>query len=200
MKVPPPDLARRLVEQSERILGDDPPPRLEDVARMVGVSRASLYYYFAGRDDLVALVLTAHARAGAEFALARDDATAPPVVRLRAVLLAMVEYLGERPAICAGMLAAAGGGPRLAEALAVNDRWVAAPLRALVSDGVARGAFDVGTPDDPTAVTDVVNGMLGALLFAVLGRTSVGGHGVDDGFRQRLVEQVLTGIAGTPDR
>ena len=43
MKTPPPDLAERLLDVSEQILRSDPAPRLEDVARMVGASRAALY-------------------------------------------------------------------------------------------------------------------------------------------------------------
>jgi len=94
MKVPPPDLARRLLDASEGILTGDPAPRLEDVARMVGASRASLYYYFAGRDDLLAFLLTAHAREGADRAQARADDAEPPPARLRTMIETLAEYLG----------------------------------------------------------------------------------------------------------
>ena len=111
MKVPPPDLARRLVEAGEEILAGDPPPRLEDVAVTVGTSRASLYYYFSGRDDLLTFLLTSHAREGADRALARAKASDPPQTRLRAMLEALVEYLGAHP----------GGEDRPAERLEVAD-------------------------------------------------------------------------------
>jgi AcrR family transcriptional regulator len=199
MKVPPPDLARRLLDASEGILGDEPAPRLEDVARTVGASRASMYYYFAGRDDLLAYLLTAHARAGAEFAQARAVVADPPPVRLRAMLEALAEYLGSHPGVCAGMLAATGGGRRMAEVLAVNDTWVAAPLRAVVAEGVASGLLVAGDPDDPAGVTDAVNVALGGLLLGVLGRASSGDDPADAAFRRHLVDQIERGLLGLVD-
>jgi AcrR family transcriptional regulator len=182
------------VEASAEILAGDPAPRLEDVALTVGASRASLYYYFAGRDDLLTFLLTSHAREGADRALARADESDPPPLRLRAMLAALVEYLGAHPGVCTGMLAAAGGGTKMAEVLAVNDSWIAAPLRAVVAEGVESGALAVGTSGDPSAVADAVNAILGGLLFGVLGRASSGGEPADDEFQQRLVDQVVRGL------
>src|SRR4051812_11163853 len=198
MKVPPPDLARRLLDESEGILTGDPAPRLEDVARTVGASRASLYYYFAGRDDLLAFLLTAHAREGSDLARARADATESPLARLRTMIEALAEYLGGHPGVCAGLLAATGSGRRMAEVLAVNDTWVAAPLRAVVAEGVARGLIAAGDPADPAGVTDTVNAALGGLLLGVLGRASAGGDPADAGFQRHLVDQIMRGLAPPP--
>lgn len=198
MKVPPPDLARRLLEVGEEILTGDPPPRLEDVARLVGASRASLYYYFAGRDDLIAFLLVAHAREGATQAIARTDDADPPPARLRAMLEGLAGYLGTRPGICAGLLAAAGSGARMAEVLAVNDTWVAAPLRDVVAQAAAHRQILPGDPDDladRAAVADTVNAILGALLFGVLGRASSGGDPADPQFQRRLIDQIIRGLA-----
>ena len=198
MKVPPPDLARRLLNASEGILTDEPAPRLEDVARTVGASRASLYYYFAGRDDLLAFLLTAHAQAGADAARARADDAEPPPARLRAMIDALAEYLGAHPGVCAGLLAATGSGQRMAQVLAVNDTWIAAPLRAVVTEGVARGLLTAGDPADPAGTTDAVNAALGGLLLGVLGRASSGRDPADPGFRRNLVDQIVRGLAPPP--
>jgi TetR/AcrR family transcriptional regulator len=197
MKSPPPDLARRLLDASDAILGGDPAPRLEDVARLVGASRASLYYYFAGRDDLLSFLLTAHAREGAERARARADESDPPPARLRAMIEAYAEFLGAHPGTCAGLLAAAGSGQRMGEVLAVNDTWVAAPLRAVVTEGAARGLLS-GDPGDPAGVGDAVNAALGALLLGVLGRASAGGDPTAAGFRRNLVDQIMRGFLPAP--
>jgi len=195
MKVPPPDLARRLLDASEGILTGDPAPRLEDVARMVGASRASLYYYFAGRDDLLAFLLTAHAREGADRAQARADDAEPPPARLRTMIETLAEYLGAHPGVCAGLLAATGSGRRMAEVLAVNDTWVAAPLRAVVAEGVAGDLFVAGDPADPAGVADSVNAALGGLLLGVLGRASSGADPADASFQRHLVDQIMRGLA-----
>ncbi|GAB3058372.1 hypothetical protein GCM10027053_20280 [Intrasporangium mesophilum] len=114
------------------------------------------------------------------------------------MLGALVEYLGANPGVCAGMLAAAGGGTKMAEVLAVNDTWIAAPLRAVVAEGMESGALAVGDSGDPSAVADAVNAILGGLLFGVLGRASSGGDPTEGRFQQRLVDQVVRGLT-TPD-
>jgi AcrR family transcriptional regulator len=184
VKTPPPDLAGRLLDVSEEVLGSDPAPRLEDVARMVGASRASLYYYFSGRDDLLSFLLTTHARHGAEAIQAAVNPDDPPEQRLRSMLGAMIEYLGRHPGTCAGLLGALGASGQMSEVLQTNDVWIAGPLRELL----ATGPFAVGN------VTDAANAILGAVLLAVLGRSMTGADPADADFRRQLADQLLRGV------
>lgn len=188
MKNPPPDLAQRLLDVSEHVLYTDPPPRLEDVAQLVGASRATLYYYFSGRDDLLAFLLTAHAKRGAQAVQAATIPGDPPEPRLRTMVTALAEYLGRHPGICAGLLGALGASGRMSEVLAANDTWIASPLRELLTEGRSTGAFAV---DD---ATDAANAVLGALLLAVLGRSMTGADATDPTFRHQLTEQTIRGI------
>jgi AcrR family transcriptional regulator len=188
VKTPPADLAQRLLDVSEHVLYTDPPPRLEDVARLVGASRATLYYYFSGRDDLLTFLLTAHARQGAETVGASMSPDDPPEKRLRAMVAALVEYLGRHPGICAGLLGVLGGTGRMSEVLQANDTWIAAPLRELLADGWKAGDFAV---DD---IADAANAVLGAVLLGVLGRSMSGADATDPRFRQQLTEQAVRGV------
>ena len=188
MKKPPADLATRLLDASEHVLHSDPPPRLEDVARLVGASRATMYYYFSGRDDLLAFLLTAHAEHGAQAVRDAVDPADPLPQRLRAMLRAMAGYLGHRPGICAGMLGALGAGVRMSQVLAANDTWIAGPLRALLTEGRGNGALAV---DD---VTDTANTIIGGLLLAVLGRSITGADTADPAFHQAITEQIVGGL------
>lgn len=189
MKTPPPDLADRLLGVGEQILLSEPPPRLEDVARLVGTSRAALYYYFSGREDLLSFLVAAHARAGAEAAADRVRAAGEaPAGRLRAMLEGLVAYLGAHPGACAGLLAAAGRAGRMAEVLQANDVWIAGPLRAVLSEGRAAGTVSV--PD----AGEAANAVLGAMLMGVLGRSTGGAATTDPAFQERLVEQLLRGV------
>lgn len=188
MKTPPADLAERLLEASEHVLFGDPPPRLEDVARLVGASRATLYYYFSGRDDLLTFLLTAHARRGAETVRTAIGADDPPDLQLRTMVAAMVEYLGGHPGTCAGLLAALGATGRMNEVLQANDTWIAAPLRELLTAGRQAGAFAI---DD---VADAANALLGAVLLGVLGRSMSGADATDAAFQRQLTEQAVRGV------
>lgn len=188
MKNPPPDLAGRLLDHSEEVLRTDAPPRLEDVARLVGASRATLYYYFSGRDDLLTFLLTAHARQGAETVRTSMKPDDPPQLRLRAMVAAMVEYLGHHPGTCAGLLSALGSTGRMSEVLQANDTWIAGPLRELLVEGAQAGAFAVDN------IADAANAVLGAVLLGVLGRSASGGDATNPQFRQQLTDQTLRGI------
>src|SRR5258708_3433766 len=107
VKTPPADLAQRLLDVSEQVLDPGPALRLEDVARLVGASRATLYYSFSGRDDLLSFLLAEHARRGAEAvrAAVRGGGDGPEA-RLRAMVTALAGYLGGHPGTCAGLLGA----------------------------------------------------------------------------------------------
>lgn len=188
MKTPPADLAQRLLDTSEHVLYGDPPPRLEDVARLVGASRATMYYYFAGREDLVAFLLTTHTRDAAQSVRSAVNEDDEPEPRLRAMVHAMVTYLGEHPGICAGLLGALGDTGRMSEALQANDLWIATPLREVLREGRKAGVFAI---DD---VTDAANAILGAILLGVLGRSALGANPTDATFRRRLTEQAVRGV------
>ena len=194
MKSPPPELARRLLDVSDRVLRTDPPPRLEDIAGLVGASRATLYYYFAGRDDLLTFLLTAHTEEGAHAVRTAVDPAGPPERRLRAMIAGLADYLGRHPGICAGLLGALGGTGRMADVLQANDTRIAGPLRDLLAEGRTAGTVTV---DD---IPDAANAILGALLLAVLGRAMSGADPTDRRFHTRVTEQLLHGVLAGEDR
>jgi TetR/AcrR family transcriptional regulator len=189
VKTPPPDLARQLLDVSDRILNTDPAPRLEDVARLVGASRATLYYYFSGRDDLLTFLLTTHAKHGAQAVQAAVNTGDAVTKRLQTMLEAMVAFLGQHPGMCAGLLAALGGSGRMQDVLAANDTWIAGPLRDVLVEGQAAGEFAFDS------VADSANAILGALLLAVLGRSMSGGDAADPVFQKEITRQLVRGVS-----
>ncbi|MGH1506334.1 MAG: TetR/AcrR family transcriptional regulator [Acidimicrobiales bacterium] len=172
MKTPPDDLADRLLAASELILASSPPPRFDDVATEIGVARATLYYYFSGRDDLLSFILAEHVRRGAEvIAAAEGDG---PAERLHDTVRRIVEFLGAEPSLCPALLGAMGASGRMADALEANERSIATPLRELVADGMRRGELAGGDP------ADVTNALIGAILLQIVGRSMRGLATTDD--------------------
>src|SRR5258708_16003493 len=114
----------------KQVVDPGPELRLEDVARLVGASRATLYYYFSGRDDLLSFLLTEHTRHGAEAVRAAVRADGGPEARLRAMLTALAEYLASHPGTCAGPLGAFGAAGRLDEVLQAIELGPPAPASA----------------------------------------------------------------------
>jgi AcrR family transcriptional regulator len=188
VKNPPADLARRLLDVGAQVLHGEPPLRLEDVAALVGASRATLYYYFAGRDDLIAFILAEHARQGAETVSAAVDPDDPPELRLRAMVAALAGYLGRHPGTCAGVLGAFGGPHRMREVLQAIDSSIARPLRTVLAAGRDGGVFTVSD------VTDAANAILGGLLLGVLGRSMTGADTTDPRFLRQVSEQAVRSI------
>jgi TetR/AcrR family transcriptional regulator len=172
----------------EQVLDPGPALRLEDVARLVGASRATLYYYFSGRDDLLSFLLAEHTRHGAEAVRGAVRAADGPQARLRAMVTALVEYLTSHPGTCAGLLSALGTAGRLGEVLQASDTWIAGPLRQVLAQGRDAGVFAVENPADAT------NAILGGLLLAVLGRALTGADPADPRFRRQLADQILRGV------
>jgi AcrR family transcriptional regulator len=162
VKTPPDDLADRLLGASEMILATAPPARFDDIAEQVGVARATLYYYFSGRDDLLSFVLAEHIRRGAEIIAAAAGET--PAERLRVTVAGLVRFLGEHPELCPALLGAMGAAGQMREALEANESSIAAPLRQIVGEGMAAGEFAAGD------LADVTGALMGAVLMQVVSR------------------------------
>ena len=188
MKTPPADLARRLVGMSEQILRPDRELRLEDVAALAGAARATLYYYFSGRDDLIAFILEEHLAAAADAVGAAVPPGEPADTRLHAAVAALIEFLGLRPGVCAGLLSFAGAAGRMAVLLTAKDTMLAAPLRTIITDGAEAGLF---VTDDPR---DATNAILGAVMITILDRWHRGDDTTAAGFQQALTDQIVRGL------
>jgi AcrR family transcriptional regulator len=189
MRRPPPKLVQRLVSASEEVLRPDQALRLEDIAALIGSARATLYYHFSGRDDLVAFLLEEHLRAAAEtIELAVTTARPPPVVQLRSAITALAGFLGGQPGVCAGLLSFAGATGRLGTLMAAKDAALAAPLRKLLDEGAATGQFTISDS------RDAANAILGAALIATLTRWEDGRDTQDPEFQQALTDQLIRSV------
>ncbi len=193
MKSPTPDLARRLAEASEEILRPGRDLRLEDIAAMVGSARATLYYYFSGREDLIAFLLTEHMTAAGQAISEAGRPGQAPAARLRGAVTALVAFLGSRPGVCAGLLSFASAVGQLRSVLAAKDAALAAPLAGILEEGTRTGQLSAGEP------VDAANAILGAAMIAVLGRWDRGDDSTSPAFQQALTEQIVRGVSPPGD-
>src|ERR1700722_19230850 len=170
MRRPPSKLVERLVSVSEEVLRPDPALRLEDIAALIGSARATLYYHFSGRDDLVAFLLEENLRVAAE-------------------ITALVGFLGGQPGVCAGLLSFAGATGRLGTLMAAKDAKLATPLRKLLDEGAATDQFTFSDS------RDAANAILGAAMIANLTRWEDGRDTQDPEFQQALTDQLVRSVA-----
>jgi TetR/AcrR family transcriptional regulator len=190
MRRPPPKLTQRLLSASEEVLRPDQALRLEDIATLIGSARATLYYHFSGRDDLVAFLLEEHLRAAAEtIELAVATSQPLPVVQLRSAITALAGFLAGQPGVCAGLLSFAGATGRLGTLMAAKDATLAAPLRKLLDQGATTGQLTISDS------RDAANAILGAVLIATLTRWEDGRDPQDPEFQQALTDQLVRSVA-----
>ncbi|MEO1064941.1 MAG: TetR/AcrR family transcriptional regulator [Actinomycetota bacterium] len=188
MKKVPEDLAAKLYAQGDRFLADGAAVRLDEVAGVVGVPRATLYYYFSGKDDLVSFLMTeklSRIAAVVEQARAGDGSA---LDRFCAALRATVCELAANPPLCLNLMIAVGRMDAMAELLLVADRAVMAPLRELLIE--ARAVGDAQVADIETTVA----ALMGGVNFAVVQRYSVTGSVDPEALSSELVAQYLDGL------
>jgi len=188
MRRPPPKLVQRLVSASEEVLRPDQSLRLEDIATLIGSARATLYYHFSGRDDLVAFLLEEHLRVAAKTIELAVTTAQPSVIQLRSALTALVGFLGGQPGVCAGMLSFAGATGRLGSLMAAKDATLAAPLRKLLDEGAATDQFTISDS------RDAANAILGAVMIATLTRWEDGRDTQEPVFQQALTDQLVRSV------
>ncbi len=156
------DTARRLF--GERGTTD---VSMDEIASQAGVARSTVYVYFSNRDDLLrACVQSMYDRLEDTIALVVDDG-APPVERLRRLILGLLERVDESPdffrlAMATQATTGAAGSAAVGGALMMIGLDMIRVLEELFVAGVATGDFR-GDVDPERAVVLVGQQIYGAL-------------------------------------
>lgn len=115
--------------------------RIEDLAEATGIPRATLYYYFAGKEEILAWLLrrTLAATAEAVAEAVATDGTARD--RLEAVVVAQLRTMSEHPDCCKALAAESGRIMRMPELAAAIQGGFHHPVRRLLAEGEADGSL-----------------------------------------------------------
>lgn len=170
----PDDIDARLRAVAPRFAAQGAELRLAEVAKESGVPRATLYYHFAGRDELLThlfrIVLTDNRDAVAK-AIAEADG---PDARFDAAVTAEVRYLVSEPAACRALYTNLG---RLGDLREMSTHGRAAfhdQLAEVIADGCDAGVFR------PVAdMESTVSVIYGAISITVLHYAITDPDGID---------------------
>ena len=143
MKKPPEELAQKLLAVSDQLTGTDLDVSVDDIAKMADVPRATLYYYFSGREDLISFFLSDKLHR-VSVAIGKAMAGEGSVVeRLENTLAAVMTAMAEHPALCTEMPGAVKEAAKFGEVVNEAERVMLAPFRELLIEGKATGELAI---------------------------------------------------------
>jgi AcrR family transcriptional regulator len=171
--------AERILDTTAELLAADPGVSLERVAAQAGVSRATLYHHYGGRDALLdALTARSIAEVTTAVKSARPDADSATEA-LERVLRAAWQVIGRYR----GLVIV---NPRRLERAELRARLEPAlrPVRALIQRGQRSGEFD------PELPVEWLIGVITDIIHAASAQVTTGAMGA------RRAERVLVRTAG----
>jgi AcrR family transcriptional regulator len=144
--------------------------RMEDIAARAGVTKGTLYLYFASKEELFKSLVRESIGAVIAARQAEADLFEGPAAELLATVLRFIGYFArtsDRAVLPKIMMAEAGNFPELVRfyRAEVVDRGMAL-LSAIIARGIARGEF---RPVDPQQAARLC---IAPMLLVILWRTS----------------------------
>ena len=157
MREVPDTIASKLVDSADAFAASFDHLRMDDIAHASGIPRATLYYYFSGKEDILAFLFNSMlADIGAELARA-GTGEQPTRARLTELIRRLLAKLDARPAAAQLLVGNLGKAGKLPDMAAAVREALYAPFERVLADGVAAGELRV--LDMAAAVTALYGGV-----------------------------------------
>jgi AcrR family transcriptional regulator len=170
MKDVPQELGQQILVAAESYGTSFDDVTMDEIAIATGVPRATLYYHFRSKEQVLAFLLTSmlgDIATSVEAAVATGEDTR---TRLSNVVRAQLGAMAARPATSQLLVANLGRAGKLPDIAAGMDRAFQAPVRKILSEGVESGEIRPVDPD-PTATA-----IFGAVTVVGLHALMLHGH------------------------
>jgi AcrR family transcriptional regulator len=137
--------------------------KIDDVAAATGVPKATLYYYFSGKEDILAFLLEDLLRdiSDAVTTIVRSDGTAAE--RLKGVIHAQLRAMAQRPAVCRALIGELGRAGRMPVIADMIGTAYQQPVETLLVAGAADGSL---VPQADVRATSIA--LFGAVTISAL--------------------------------
>lgn len=164
--------------------------KIEELAEVTGIPKATLYYYFSGKEEILVFLLRDLLTqvAGAVAIALESDGSGRD--RLSAVVHAQFEVMADQPSVWRALIADLGRAGRMPEIAAMVADAYYTPLQQLLEEGAADGSLRA--VEDATATAMAVFGAVTVVGLHYL----MSGEALDpDALTRRISELILRGIA-----
>lgn len=168
--------------------------RIDDIADVTGIPKATLYYYFAGKEEILAFLLrdVLELVAGAVGTAVSSPGTARD--RLQSAVSAQLRVMLENPDVCRALLGDLGRATRLPElALALRTAFHD-PIERLLRDGVKDGTIRE-VADPPAVALSIFGAVTVAGLSAMVEETAENPVTVAERATQAVSDFMLLGLS-----
>ena len=189
MKKLPDDLAQRLIDVSDQFRGTGLDISIDEVASAADVPRATLYYYFSGKDDLVSFFVNEKLDRMHTTVQKAAAGEGTPTERMERVIRELTKSMIQYPVLCMELPIALRRQEDFAEVALHAERTVSAPLRELLIEGRATGEFAFEDMDI------VLIGMGGAIMQVALMEVLRSDEPDAEGVADKMASTILQGLA-----
>jgi AcrR family transcriptional regulator len=190
VKQPPDDLAQKLIEASAQFAGTGLDLSVDEVAQAAGVPRATLYYYFSGKEDLVDFYLSYKLDSMSEAMQKAAASEGTVVERLDRCIRSVLHAMAAQPALCTELPEALRRAKdNFSEVALKADVVMRQPIRDLLIEGAANGELNV---PDVDLVIDAINGAVGQVALI---RLTMAGELDADSVADTLVPLLISGLS-----
>ena len=190
MRQPPPAMAAKLMSAAELFAerGLDG-TKTEDIAAVTGVPKATIYYYFEGKEQVLAFIFEVVLDAVREAVETAIDGPGTAADRLRAVVANHLQVFAAYPHASQALHFDLGRAARLTEISRRTNASFIDPVTALLAEGRDDGSLRPGRHPRLTAVA-----VLGAISTAAIHVTALDpGHPVE-GLDAVILPLVMDGL------
>jgi len=189
----PDDLAER-IDLAAQVFADNglDATRIEHLAKATGIPRATLYYYFPGKEHILAHLLSRTLR---QMTVKLAAAAAEPGTgreRLARLVREHLVFIGSHGPTYRLLFAELGRAASLVDIAAGVDLAIMSPIREALRDGQRDGSLRV---DDIGAATSIV---YGAVLTTGMQHLLIGSDRQLEDRAAALLDVILSGIGTAP--
>ncbi|UCZ63223.1 TetR/AcrR family transcriptional regulator [Mycolicibacterium phocaicum] len=166
--------------------------KIEEIAAASGVPKATLYYYFTGKDDILGFLLRDSLGDLARDVAAAADSTGSGRERLIAVITAQVAHTMNRPGTSMALVGDLGRAIRLPDLASAVQHAFYEPISRVLEAGAADGTLKrVADPH-----TDAVS-IFGAVMMTALLHNALSSNKTQSDVAGDVIDFVLNGVAPT---